>query len=114
MHEASIALTLLERVVEECKNNGCSAVKNVKIEVGRASGVLPDALLFVFNAIKSDTIASSATLEIDETILTAKCNNCQKEFTTDESYIFECPFCNSNSFSVLRGRELNIIEIEVE
>lgn len=114
MHEASIAITLLEKVIEECKNNGCNLVKNVKIEVGRASGVMPDALSFVFNAIKGDTIASNAVLEINETLLTARCNQCSNEFTTNESYIFECPHCNSNTFIILRGKELNIIEIEVE
>ncbi|HIJ60168.1 MAG TPA: hydrogenase maturation nickel metallochaperone HypA [Nitrospirae bacterium] len=114
MHEASIALSLLEKVIEECINNGCSIIKSVKIEIGRASGVMPDALSFVFNAIKADTIASSASLYINEKMLTAMCNKCHKEFSTEENYIFECPHCNSNSFNILSGKELNIIELEVE
>lgn len=114
MHEVSIALSLLERVVEECQKNGFSKVTSVKVDVGRASGIMPDALTFSFNAIKTDTIASDAALTINEVPLRALCNSCKAEFGSEDTYIFICPSCSSTAFNVISGRELNITEIEVE
>jgi hydrogenase nickel incorporation protein HypA/HybF len=114
MHEVSIALSLLERVIEECQGKGYSRVNSIRVDIGRASGIMPDALSFSFNAIKTDTIAADAELIINEVPLRAQCMDCQSEFASEETYIFMCPACGSITFSVISGRELDITEIEVE
>lgn len=114
MHEVSIAQALLDKVIEECLNSGYKSVKSVKVDIGRASGVVSDALFFAFNAIKVDTIANDATININEVDILARCDDCNKEFTTTETFLYECPFCNSWRFTFLKGKELNLIEIEVE
>ncbi len=114
MHEVSIALSLLERIVEECEKNGYSKVVAVTVDVGRASGIMPDALSFSFEALKTDTRASEAILTINDVAIKALCNNCGSEFSTEDAYVFMCPHCSSNSFTMLSGRELNITEIEVQ
>ncbi|MFQ3573975.1 MAG: hydrogenase maturation nickel metallochaperone HypA [Thermodesulfovibrionales bacterium] len=114
MHEVSVAQALLEKVIEECRNSGHKLVKSVRVDIGRASGVVSDALFFAFNALKIDTIAKDASLTVNEIEILARCNECQKEFTTEDTYIYECPFCSSWRFTILRGKELNLIEIEVE
>mgnify|MGYP000089751098 CR=1 FL=1 len=114
MHEVSIALSLLERVIEECQRNGYSKITSVSVDIGRASGIMPDALSFSFNAIKADTIAANAELLINEVNVRALCKACGTEFASEETYIFSCPYCGSTDFSVISGRELDITEIEVE
>lgn len=114
MHEVSIAISLIERVVEECRKGGFSRVKSVSVEIGRASGVLPDALSFSFDALKTDTIASEARLIITEVPVRAVCSDCGYEFASEGPYVFNCPLCLCRSFKVISGRELNITEIEVD
>jgi len=114
MHEASIAYELLNLAVNECYKNGYSKIETIKVLIGRATGVVPQALLFAFNALKEDTIAKNANLIIEETPVKGVCNDCKKEFESNENYIlFECPNCGSFSVNLISGKELNITEMEV-
>ncbi len=62
MHEVSIAQGLLEIAIDNCKKHGYQSIDSIKAKVGKASGIVPDSLLFAFEALKQDTIAGNATL----------------------------------------------------
>jgi hydrogenase nickel incorporation protein HypA/HybF len=113
MHELSIAQSLLDVALENCKNQGFSKVGSIKVQIGKASGVMPDALIFGFNALKEDTIAAEAILEIEEIPVAGHCNDCGKDFATDEKYVLSCPHCGGVSYTLTSGRELMITEMEV-
>ncbi|MBF0327885.1 MAG: hydrogenase maturation nickel metallochaperone HypA [Nitrospirae bacterium] len=113
MHEVSIAEGLLATAVNECKKSGYGKIEKVSIKIGKASGVMPEALLFAFDAMKPDTIASEAVLDIEEVPLAGICLYCEKNFETEDSYLLCCPHCESSSFRVISGRELDITELEV-
>lgn len=113
MHEFSIIDSLISTVVKECRNAGFSKVEKVKILVGKASGTMPEALLFAFDVLKKDTIVSEASLIIEEILVAGHCKSCGNAFTTEESFILACPFCQSSSLKINSGRELDIAEIEV-
>jgi len=113
MHELSIAESLLEVALENCRSQGFSQIGSIKVVIGKASGVMPDALLFGFDAVKEGTIADKAALELEEVPVTGHCNNCGKDFTTEEIYILSCPHCGGISYTLLTGRELMITEMEV-
>ncbi len=113
MHEFSIIDSLISAVNKECINAGFNKVKKIKILVGKASGAMPEALLFAFDVLKKQTIADEASLLIEKIPVAGHCNNCQCAFTTEESFIFACPYCDSSSLKINSGRELDIAEIEV-
>ncbi|GAB6182443.1 hydrogenase maturation nickel metallochaperone HypA/HybF [Thermodesulfovibrio hydrogeniphilus] len=114
MHEASIAIQLLNIAVAECQKNGYNKIDSIKVIVGRATGVMTDALLFAFNVLKDGTPASEATLIIEEVPVRGICKDCKNEFQSNENYlIFECPNCGNLSIDLISGKELNIIEMEV-
>lgn len=113
MHEFSIIDSLISTVVKECRNAGFSKVEKVKISVGKASGAMPEALLFAFDVLKKQTIADEAFLLIEEIPVAGNCMNCKNAFTTEDPFIFVCPFCQSSSLKINSGRELDIAEIEV-
>jgi len=113
MHEVSIALNLLEIVSEQCRKNGYSRIESINLKIGRASGIMPDALLFAFNAIKSDSIAKDASLNIEEVPVSGLCNDCKNYFAVDGEYVLCCPLCNGTSFGITAGREMDIIDMEV-
>lgn len=113
MHEFSIVESLISIAIRECEKNGFSKIQNVKILIGKASGVMPEALLFAFDVLKMETIAGDSTLLIEEMPLSGYCENCKSNFVTEEVFIFTCPSCGGNSLKVTSGRELEIKEIEV-
>jgi len=113
MHEVSIALSLLEIATESCQREGYSRIESIKVKIGRASGVMPEALLFAFDAVKIGTIAEKAILMIEEVPISGFCNNCQSNFSVEEQYILSCPRCGDIFIRLETGRELNIDEIEV-
>ena len=113
MHEVSIAQGLLEIAIDNCKKQGYQSIDSIKVKVGKASGIVPDSLLFAFEALKKDTIAGNATLTIEEIPVGGFCDSCKKHFTVDEAYVIACPLCGSSSFKIETGRELNVDEVEV-
>jgi hydrogenase nickel incorporation protein HypA/HybF len=113
MHEVSIVLSLLEIVEEECRAAGYPAVAAVKVRVGKAGGILPEALGFAFQALRGNTPAHEARLIIDWVPLGGFCLDCRRQFQTEEKILFACPLCGSPSFQVSQGYELQVVELEV-
>jgi len=113
MHELSIAQNILEIISEQCIKSGHSRIDSLNVRIGRASGVLPDALLFAFDAIKADTMARNAVLHIEEVPVSGRCRDCERTFVVEEGYILECPICRGNAFHITTGREMDIIDMEV-
>jgi len=113
MHEASIAISLLETVSELCQKEGYNSIESVRLKVGRAAGILPDALLFAFDVVKAGTIANKAELIIEYVPLGGFCSDCDSQFESDERFIYACPACKSSAVKIIRGDELQILDMEV-
>jgi hydrogenase nickel incorporation protein HypA/HybF len=113
MHEASIAASLLEIVSGQCRRSGYSRIESIHLKIGRASGIMTDALVFAFEALKEGSLAKEAVLEIEEVPVSGQCSDCNNAFTTEQEYIFNCPRCGGNSFRMTGGRELDIVDMEV-
>ena len=113
MHEASIAISLIETVLDLCQQEGYNSIESVRLKVGRAAGVLPDALLFAFDVVKAGTLASQAELIIEYIALGGFCRECGSQFESEERYIFSCPDCKSSAIKITRGDEMQIVDMEV-
>ncbi|HKZ57596.1 MAG TPA: hydrogenase maturation nickel metallochaperone HypA [Thermodesulfovibrionales bacterium] len=113
MHEVSIAQSLLKIAVENCEKNGYKRIEAIKVKVGRASGIMPDALLFAFDAVKIGSIADKASLNIEDIPVSGFCESCNKNFTVDEAFVINCPICGNISIRMETGRELHIEEMDV-
>ncbi len=114
MHEASIALSILDIVQSKCQEEGCSSVDSIRVRIGKAAGILPDSLVFAFDSAKDNTVAKNATLTIETVPVGGTCHDCKKEFTVDDvQYVFSCPRCGSKSFEITSGREMEIVDMEI-
>lgn len=114
MHESSIAHSILEIVAEQCSEQGCSAVDAIRVRLGKATGVMPESLQFAFDALKEHTAAKNAKLTIEVVRVGGTCNDCKKEFDVEDApYVFSCPLCGSSSFVISRGREMDIVDMEM-
>jgi hydrogenase nickel insertion protein HypA len=114
MHEASIAISILDIVTSKCREQGCSAVDSITVRIGRAAGVMPESLLFAFEAARESTPARKAKLIIDQVPVGGMCKDCKRDFTVDDvQYVFSCPLCDSTSFEITSGREMDIVDMEM-
>ena len=113
MHEISIALSLLDIVEKQCREAGYHIIDSVRVKVGKASGILPEAFSFALDVAKKDTLARDAKFLIEWIPLGGLCTECGSEFSTEQSYILECPQCASPSFKINRGYEMEVVEMEV-
>jgi hydrogenase nickel incorporation protein HypA/HybF len=57
-------------------------------------------------------MAENATLEVEHVPVVCQCKPCNREFSPDGPF-FECPDCGQPSTSILRGREMELISMEV-
>jgi len=114
VHELSIALSVLDIVTTAAAGAGLSRVDTVRLRIGRATGVLPDALRFAFDCSKPGTPAAAAALEIEEVPIGGRCDACNRDFTSSEPYVLACPLCGGGTFRITTGDELAVLDLEGE
>jgi len=114
MHEASLALNILDTVTRQCEQGGYRVVHSIRLRVGRASHVLPEALTFAFDALKANTVAANASLEIESIPLGGHCRTCGARFEASERFIFACPDCQGSALEITQGHELDILDMDVD
>jgi hydrogenase nickel incorporation protein HypA/HybF len=108
VHELAITEGIVAAVVERMPD---TTVRRVHLEIGRLSGVVPDAVRFAFDLVTAGTTLDGAVLEIDEPGGRVACRSCAAEFDSDD-VIALCP-CGSADVELVRGRELRIRAVEV-
>ncbi|MGH3503369.1 MAG: hydrogenase maturation nickel metallochaperone HypA [Nocardioidaceae bacterium] len=108
MHELSITQSVVDAVLEHTAGR---QVTEVRLRVGRLSGVVPDAMRFCFDLATAGTPLEGATLEIDEVGGRAHCRDCDAEFELDDPILL-CP-CGSADVQVIEGRSLKVASVEV-
>ncbi len=107
MHEMSITRNLVEIV---CAEAGRRPVRRVRLEVGRLTAVMPDALRFCFDVASAGTVLAGAVLQIEEIDGEARCEGCGRHFAMPVGGA-RCG-CGALGCKLLRGEELRIVELE--
>ena len=108
MHEMAITESVVAAVSERI---GPERVARVVLEIGRLSGVVPEALRFCFEICAKDTTLEDAALEIREIAGRGLCGACGCDVALDFP-VGVCP-CGSPELAIVAGRELRIREVEV-
>ncbi len=108
MHELGITQNIVAIVSERA---GEQKVCRVKLEIGKLSAIVPDAVRFCFDICAKDTVLEGALLEIDEIDGLGKCNNCGKEMPL--SLLAGTCECGCRDLKCIAGQELLIKEMEV-
>jgi hydrogenase nickel incorporation protein HypA/HybF len=108
MHELSIAESVLDTVTAR---TGDREVREIRLEIGKLSGVSVDSLRFCFELAAAGTALERAALDIVEPSGRARCGSCGEEFLIDDRILL-CA-CGSSDVRVLAGEELRILSVEV-
>jgi hydrogenase nickel incorporation protein HypA/HybF len=112
MHEFSIMQSTLETAARETRAAGATRIHRVKLRIGKLSGVVPEALQFAFDALKTDSPAAEAELEIEAVPAVCWCAGCAAEFETAD-LTYECPRCHQPSGELRRGAEMELAALEI-
>lgn len=112
MHEMSIAQSIVEIVEEAITNEPGARVDKVVVRIGRMVAVVPDSLLFCYDAITEGTALAGSALEIDEIPAEVRCRVCGKT-TRVEDFVFRCRHCGGSELTTISGNEMSVSHIEV-
>jgi hydrogenase nickel incorporation protein HypA/HybF len=112
MHEMSLAESVLGAIEDAARAQRFTAVKTVRLEIGRLAAVELDALRFAFDVVKRGGIADGARLEIVDVPGAAWCMRCCDTVPL-AARGNACPRCGSFQLQVNGGDELRIKELEV-
>jgi hydrogenase nickel incorporation protein HypA/HybF len=113
MHELSVALAIVDVAAEEADRRGARRVAAVHLKLGPLAGVAPDALRSAFGLARENTPLAAADLVIREVPVAVYCPACAAERAVPFPDL-RCPTCGAPTPDVVRGRELEVVALEIE
>ena len=113
MHELSIALSIVDRALEESRARGDARIEAVFLRIGPLSGVDVDALRFSFGIACEQPQISGCRLEINEVPVSMHCPNCGAETRTVSVQQLRCSQCGTPALEIIHGRELELQAMEI-
>jgi hydrogenase nickel incorporation protein HypA/HybF len=113
MHELSIALSIVDGVLEEAERHGPAQVEAVHLRLGRLSGVDKDALVFSYRVACEDTPLIRSRLVIEDVEVVVYCPTCRGERAAQSFPLLVCGDCGSLGNRVVHGEELEITRLEL-
>lgn len=113
MHELSIALSIVDGVLEELERRPGCQVEAVHLRVGRLAGVDKQALAFSYGVASEGTPLVHSRLVIEEVAVAIMCPQCRTERAAEAFPVLKCAFCGSPGERVTHGEELEITSLEL-
>ena len=113
MHELSIVLSIIDEIGEQSEARDLHDIEVVHLNVGVFSGVDPNALLFAWELACEGTLFAQSRLDIEVVPLVIHCAVCRQNRTPPSLYQLCCPLCETPSDTIVTGRELEVVSLEV-
>ena len=112
MHEIGIVRQMLRTVPDFAAENDIDDIREIIVDCGELSLVVPEYLYEVYPVVVPGSILSNAKLTVNMVPGMAECNECDEIFNVVEQKGY-CPVCGSFDKTILTGREFSIREIVV-
>ncbi|MFC2969622.1 hydrogenase maturation nickel metallochaperone HypA [Acidimangrovimonas pyrenivorans] len=112
MHEMALAESIRGIIDDHARAHGFTAVRKLRLEIGRFAGVEKPALAFCFDAVMRGGPAEGAELEMIDLPGRAMCYDCGKEVEIEER-LAPCPLCGGGRLMPVSGDEMRIKDMEV-
>jgi hydrogenase nickel incorporation protein HypA/HybF len=113
MHEIGMFQEALGRALSQAARHSARRVTAVTVQIGAASGVVPDVIEQAFAVLASDTIAAGAALRLDLVPAQCVCPQCGAAFTPADE-LRACSQCGAFGATLVRGHEFGISALEIE
>lgn len=114
MHELSIAMSIVEMAQEEAERHGGAEVSAVHLKLGALSGVVAEALLSSYEMAIYDTPLRGSRLLIEDVPARVYCPKCCAEQSLPSIQSLSCPQCGTATPQLVKGREIEIVALEIE
>jgi hydrogenase nickel incorporation protein HypA/HybF len=114
MHELSIVYSVVSSATEALAGRKVAKVNSVLLRVGALSGIMEDPLQFCWGLATAGTLLAGSGLVVERVPVTVRCRPCGEDMALDGVQSFRCPRCGTLSLEVLKGRELEIVSLEIE
>jgi hydrogenase nickel incorporation protein HypA/HybF len=112
MHELGVARNLIDVALSAMSERGVTQrATALRVEVGRFTAVVPDALRFYVEILARDTLLEGAELTIETIPLRTRCRSCALENEPDPPSLM-CPNCDG-LVEIVTGRELRLVHVDV-
>jgi hydrogenase nickel incorporation protein HypA/HybF len=123
LHEFSVAQSIVETVIQVAEQHGALAVRDVNLEVGEVALVNVEQLGWHIDMLVRGTLAEGAKLHWSRVPARIRCVECgyeggvRYEESDSASHfavpIFECPQCGGAQTTLISGRDLRVVDINV-
>ncbi len=112
MHEVSLVAALVDQIDEIAQKEGFDRVLGIRIAVGALSGVEPSCLEFCYSEVTRNTVLEGSKLILEPVGIELQCKSCGRVSHPKDEAIF-CMDCQSGEVVVKKGREFQILDLEV-
>lgn len=112
MHEASIAVALIDVALDVLREHGAARATGLTVRIGQWSSVVPEALRAAFPAAAAGTALEGAALKVVPVPGVGECPThgpVELELTRG----LRCPICDQPTPTLLQGDELELDEVEL-
>lgn len=114
MHELYISEAIIGSVIKSLPPSiPLQSVREIQIQVGSLEAVVPETLLFLFDAVKVSHGMPQAELHIENVAVRCRCQDCAREFGLDLP-VFICPDCRGGRVEVVAGRGITLMKITAD
>jgi hydrogenase nickel incorporation protein HypA/HybF len=115
MHELSIAMAIVDSVVEEAqKRGGNPRVISVHLKVGALAGVVKEALVSSYEIAAADSPVAGSTLHVIDMPVVVNCPKCGGQRSVVSPQMMRCSECGSPVTEIVSGKELEVTAMEID
>ena len=115
MHEYPYALGIARTAEKYAREEGSSRVLEIRLTLGKASGLMPESLSFYFDLISRGRLCEGAKLTFELVTPLLRCRDCGKLFERRPfCFVCEDESCAGEGEPTEIGREFVIDSILVE
>ena len=107
-------MSMVEMAAEEAARRGGVKVFAIHLKLGQLSGVVKDALLFSYEVACQGTALEGSQLIIEEVPVAVYCPVCRAESLLASLQRFCCGTCGALTSEVVRGKELEVVALEIQ
>lgn len=116
MHEAAIAKSILEIVLQRLQSVAASATaQSVSVLFGEFRNVDAESVTFAFDNMKMMYAGCSACqLSVNTITAAAYCKDNHHKYRPQATNAYRCPECGSGVGKLCQGEELDVVNVVVE
>ncbi len=115
MHELQVTKSILQTALEMAAQSNAARILTIRLLVGELNDFRQEWMQRYFDLLSKNSIAEGARLSVQSVPASFFCHDCGREFPAELRLLDRvlCPQCSGANFTLQRGKELLIRDMEV-